>query len=313
MNRKLEAYITYFLIYLTVFTTVTLSLKYWLNYDSALLNLFVSHLFGSLIVLLNCHLFSTFNLNDPYWSLQPVFNSIYFLLNASSNLKTFRPLSAVILVNLWGLRLCTSLMLGIHDLSIEDWRYSMFRQKLKPYVLYLLFGYASFILMPTVLVFFGSVPLYYAVNSTTETNYVDYAAVCITLTAIYFESVSDYQLKKELTSSNKKGGMICMDRGLWSLSRHPNYFGEILFWFGIYLFGLATDFSLIKDKFYLLVLLLGAFGVFMVIGFGSAPLMEERQLKRRPEFYRDYMKRVPFAILPLSFICRPTVSDAKSN
>jgi steroid 5-alpha reductase family enzyme len=85
------------------------------------------------------------------------------------------------------------------------------------------------------------------------------------------------------------------------LCRHPNYFGEITFWLGVYLFGLAAGAS-IYDSFYLTVFFLGPFAIFAIINFGSMPLMEERQMKRRTEFYTNYKKQVPFKLLPLSFL-----------
>lgn len=92
-----------------------------------------------------------------------------------------------------------------------------------------------------------------------------------------------------------------MDKGLWSLCRHPNYFGEITFWLGVYLFGVTSmNVANLDAQLNTLVFLFGPFAVFALIYFGSLPLMEERQLKRRAEFYRGYMKRVTFKLLPVS-------------
>jgi steroid 5-alpha reductase family enzyme len=92
-----------------------------------------------------------------------------------------------------------------------------------------------------------------------------------------------------------------MNKGLWSLCRHPNYFGEITFWIGIFIMGLASDSSLIYDKFYLTTFIFGAFSIFSIIYFGSLPMMEERQLEKRKITYSSYMKDVKWKLLPINF------------
>lgn len=115
--------------------------------------------------------------------------------------------------------------------------------------------------------------------------------------------MGDRQLHKEIARKRQSDpdSLAGVDRGLWSLCRHPNYFGEITFWLGVYLFGVnSMNASNLDAQLSLLVFLFGPFAVFALIYFGSLPLMEERQLKRRPEFYRAYMRRVTFKLLPFS-------------
>jgi steroid 5-alpha reductase family enzyme len=100
--------------------------------------------------------------------------------------------------------------------------------------------------------------------------------------------------------------MIVMDEGVWSLSRHPNYFGEISFWFGIYLCGLASQTFI--DKYYISVFLFGPFAIFVLIYYGSLPMMEERQLERRKK-YSEYMQRVTFKLIPINFLFKNKVKN----
>jgi hypothetical protein len=81
-----------------------------------------------------------------------------------------------------------------------------------------------------------------------------------------------------------------MDRGLWSWSRHPNYFGEFGFWVSLALFGVAVSPS---DAWWLCLGALGMLGMFLG---GSIPMMETRSLERRPS-YQDVIDRVSRFVL----------------
>ena len=76
-----------------------------------------------------------------------------------------------------------------------------------------------------------------------------------------------------------------MDRGLWSWSRHPNYFGEFGFWFAVALFGIAAAPA---DWWWLII---GAAAILAMFLGASIPMMEERSLARRPA-YSDVVDRV---------------------
>ncbi|MCW2687255.1 MAG: hypothetical protein JWR37_2145 [Mycobacterium sp.] len=77
-----------------------------------------------------------------------------------------------------------------------------------------------------------------------------------------------------------------MDRGLWSWSRHANYFGEFSFWLALALFGVAASPS---DAWWLMLGALAMLGMFLG---ASIPMMEQRSLQRRPG-YHEVIDRVP--------------------
>jgi steroid 5-alpha reductase family enzyme len=83
-----------------------------------------------------------------------------------------------------------------------------------------------------------------------------------------------------------------MDRGLWSLSRHPNYLGEILFWWGLYLFALSANPSLWW-------VIAGPAVITLMFLFISIPMIEKRMLIRKVN-YKEYQKRVSM-LIPLNF------------
>ncbi|MGB1581417.1 MAG: DUF1295 domain-containing protein, partial [Nevskiales bacterium] len=119
-------------------------------------------------------------------------------------------------------------------------------------------------------------------------GWLDAVAVFVTAAAILIEMVSDIQLHAFLKT--RQPGQL-MDKGLWGWSRHPNYFGEISFWVGLMLFGLAVA----PQQWWLVCP--GAVAMILMFVFASVPFLDNRSLERRPE-YADYMKRVS-AIIPL--------------
>ena len=80
-----------------------------------------------------------------------------------------------------------------------------------------------------------------------------------------------------------------MKYGLWKYSRHPNYLGEVSFWFGIYIFALASELA----SLWLLACPSVMLALFVFI---SCPMMDNRSLKKRPD-YKEYMDKTPQLIM----------------
>ena len=91
--------------------------------------------------------------------------------------------------------------------------------------------------------------------------------------------------------ADEKNSSLTMNKGLWKYSRHPNYLGEILFWFGLFGFSLSQSF----DNFWLIICPLSMFAMFI---FASIPMMDNRSIER-PD-YEEYMKKTP-ALIPNLF------------
>jgi steroid 5-alpha reductase family enzyme len=271
---------------------------------SLLLKIFFADLAAAYIIFIFCVLFDSFSIYDPYWTVKCVVFIVYYTFITNIWLGNIRVIMTVILVTVWSIRLTLQCFDSMPNWRHEDWRYVNFSKKLNSHgVLYYTVGFFTFILLPTVVVYFScAVPLYYImyVNiDNTVVNLMDIVGFLLTFTGILFETIADGQLRRHL--SNKKMQSKAINTGLWSLCRHPNYFGEITFWFGLYLIAIASDLSLINDKFYLLCFLFGPFAVFSIIYFGSLPMMEERQLIKRKITYSNYMNQVKFKLLPVNF------------
>jgi steroid 5-alpha reductase family enzyme len=142
-------------------------------------------------------------------------------------------------------------------------------------------------LFPTILVYLGCFPLMVALSSPRPLGFGDGIAAAITLAAVLIETVADEQLRA--FRREKKGRGQIMDRGLWAFSRHPNYFGEVLFWWGLFAFALACDPGALWTG-------VGALAITVLFVFASIPMLDRRSLASRPE-YADHMKRVS-ALVP---------------
>jgi steroid 5-alpha reductase family enzyme len=232
---------------------------------------------------------------DPYWSVAPPVIAVW-LASGPGHAREFdvRQVAVMVLSSLYGLRLTWNWARGWKGLSHEDWRYVRYRSLGKWYWLMSLFGLHLF---PTVFVFLGCLPLQAALVAPTAKPFggLDLVACIVTAAAILIETVADEQLRAFRLESTTSGA-ICT-RGLWRYSRHPNYFGEILFWFGLWLFGVANGATWWAAAGWLSIL-----GLFVGI---SIPMAERRSLERRPAF-ADHQRRVP-ALIPWF---RPRASSA---
>jgi steroid 5-alpha reductase family enzyme len=149
----------------------------------------------------------------------------------------------------------------------------------------------GFHLMPTILVFFGCLPLFPLLTGAASRglNTLDLAALVVTAGAILVEGTADRQLRRFLTSPRVPGAVL--DTGLWSLSRHPNYFGEVAFWWGIWLFGLSSS----PGWWWTIVGPAAITALFLGI---SIPLMDRRMLSRHPGYEAYRVSHSSFLPIP---------------
>jgi len=233
------------------------------------------------------------SLYDPYWSVAPMAIAIAWAAIGLGGANAPRALLTTAAVLLWGARLTWNWWRGRGGLAHEDWRYRQIREKTGAF-----YWPASFLgihMMPTLLVFLGCLPLYPAlVTSSAPFGLLDAIAVLVVATAIWFESEADAQLHRFRLSKPAAGSTL--QSGLWARSRHPNYFGEVLFWWGILLFGLAAA----PEQWWRGI---GALAITLLFRFVSLPLIDARMQERRPD-YAVWMTEVP-SILPLGRPPRP--------
>ncbi|WP_428309335.1 DUF1295 domain-containing protein [Hydrocarboniphaga sp.] len=225
---------------------------------------------------------------DAYWSVIPPLLALYWMASHPQAASDPRALIVSALVWLWAIRLTTNWSVHWGGLTHEDWRYPLIRARAGQRGAFWadLFGIHLF---PTVQVFLGCLPIY-AVMSRGDVplGWLDAAACIVTLAAIAIETIADLQLHAFI--ARKQPGTF-IATGLWSWSRHPNYFGELSFWWGLMLFGLAAA----PEHWYWVVP--GALAMTAMFAFASIPFMDQRSIERRPS-YREHMLKVS-ALIPL--------------
>jgi steroid 5-alpha reductase family enzyme len=213
---------------------------------------------------------------DTLWSLMFVIAA--FAYAAASTPLGPRAQLLLVLVSIWGLRL--ALYLGRRTLGHEeDRRYQKIRRRNEPGFtwksLYLVFG------LQAVLAWIISLPLLGGiVGDESPLGVLDYAGAALWAVGLYFEAVGDWQLARFKADPANSGAV--MDRGLWGLTRHPNYFGDFCIWwsFGLIALSAGAWWALIGPAL-MSVLLLRVSGVTLL----------ERDIGKRRPGYAEYIRR----------------------
>jgi steroid 5-alpha reductase family enzyme len=224
---------------------------------------------------------------DPYWSVAPVPIALSWLQGPAGRIDA-RQVIALALLFTWAARLTANWARRWKGLNDEDWRY---KERRGSGAAYWPISFLGFHLMPTVLVFFGCLPLLPVLSGTgfRGIRALDMAALVVTAGAIIVEAAADRQLRRFLAAPRAPGRVL--DTGLWALSRHPNYFGEVAFWWGLWLFGLSAD----PSWWWTIVGPAAITALFLGI---SIPMMDRRMRARHPGYESHMAARSAFIPWP---------------
>jgi len=192
---------------------------------------------------------------------------------------TSRQLLVTTLVAVWGLRLAISIYMRNRGRG-EDFRYRKWRQEWGRY--WVVRSYLQVFILQGFMMLLIATP-FIIINSSDgggSLYWLDILGVSIWLLGFLFETIGDYQLRQFVTNADNKGKVL--DTGLWRYSRHPNYFGEVVQWWGIFIIALAVPHGW-----------LGVFGpltiTLLILKVSGVPLLE-RTLAKNPD-YQEYAKR----------------------
>ncbi len=194
-----------------------------------------------------------------------------------------------ILVTIWGLRLSTHIFLRNRH-KTEDRRYAEMRAKWGKGVF--IRTYTNVFLAQGLLLLLISTPVILANGLTQSTGAWQYFGFVIWTVGFFFESIGDWQLTRFIQNPINKGKI--MTTGLWRYTRHPNYFGEVTQWWGIFILslsGLSATAGIIGPA-VITVLILKISGI---------PLLE-RKMQDNPAF-------AAYAAKTSMFVPRPPRSD----
>jgi steroid 5-alpha reductase family enzyme len=277
-----KAFTLYTSVYLLALL-IAVAVGYFSRGLNPVLFVFLADIAATLVIYSAGRIFHNASFYDAYWSVAPPVIALFWtLITLHKYGISLWHIIVLILVFAWGIRLTYNWTRQWQGLQHEDWRYRDLRIKTGRW-----FWFVELIgidLMPTIIVFLACLPLYPALAAGSKSlGFLDVIGVIITAGAIVIETVADRQLR-QFTRQKKRQDEI-MKRGLWAFSRHPNYFGEIMFWWGIFIFGLAADLHYWWT-------IIGALSVTLLFTCISIPLMEKRSLARRPEYTR-IIKKIP--------------------
>ena len=247
-----------------------------------LLAFFIISVTANLAMFVIAFYLKTDKLTDISYALTFVILALIGLINANF---TFTAIILTFMICLWAARLGVYLLQRIRRIG-KDKRFDGRRENF--------WSFLSFWLLQGITVWVVMLPSNLSYTSeVSKITIVSVIGITLWIAGLVIETVADYQKYKFINDSNNKGKWI--DTGLWKYSRHPNYFGEIALWIGIYLFtlpGLSTLQAFIG--------LLGPVYIASLIMFVSGiPLLEKSSDARwgNDKNYQMYKKRTSVLVL----------------
>jgi steroid 5-alpha reductase family enzyme len=212
---------------------------------------------------------------DSVWSLLFMLQAYVFAFGAAA--QGPRVVLVLVLVSVWALRLAIFITWRNRGHG-EDRRYQAIRARNQPNFefksLYLVF------VLQALLAWIIALPLWGATLTALPLMPLDVAGAALWLIGIVFEAGGDWQLARFKADPANRGKV--MDRGLWRLTRHPNYFGDFCVWWGLYLIAASAGaWWSLPGPLLMSLLLMRVSGV---------TLLEKDIGERRPQ-YAEYIKR----------------------
>lgn len=214
---------------------------------------------------------------DSFWG--PGFFLVAGYTFFQSESKGIKSILILALVTIWAFRLFTHITLRNWN-KPEDYRYQNMRKRLGD-SFPVLKSYINVFILQGILLYIIALPITSVNNSKIqELSLLNIFGVILWIIGFYFEVVGDKQLKEFKSNIENKDKI--MTEGLWRYTRHPNYFGESLMWWGIFFISISNikEIGLIISPALITLLLLFVSGV---------PLLE-RKYKDREDFI-EYSKR----------------------
>nr|WP_300004998.1 DUF1295 domain-containing protein [Tissierella sp.] len=218
-------------------------------------------------------------LQDIAWGLGFVIAALYsYFLSKTESLNG---LIITIFVVLWGGRLAYYLFKRNWN-SEEDRRYVAMRKRWKAAGdnVKVTAYFKVFMFQMLLLIIIVQPVLLANTRNGNGLKLINYVGIAVWLIGYFFEVVGDAQLKKFKGNPANKGKL--MTEGLWSLTRHPNYFGESAMWWGIFLISLVEPASIFG--------IIGPVAItFLLLKVSGVPMLEKKYEGRAD--FEEYKKR----------------------
>lgn len=265
-QSRLASFLVVLFVYL-IATAVGILAYRALNF-SWWLNLLIADVIATVLVFMFSIIFSNASVYDPYWSVQPI---VIIALLSIGREATVLGIFMICAISLWGVRLTLNWAYTFKGLCHQDWRYTMLKETTKKF--YPIINFVGIHMVPTLIVYACTLPTAYVIVNHSEGDAFSIFPLLLCLLAVALQAVSDIQM--HVYRKNKTTPFI--RTGLWKYSRHPNYLGEILMWWGI---GISFVVAMPSCWY----LLLGALANTVLFLSVSIPMADKRQSKKEGFF-----------------------------
>jgi len=251
----------------------SLELEWWLS-------LLVADVVATVVTFVFSLIFANASVYDPYWSVQPPVILLAFAMG-----RELTPLGVLLIavVSFWAIRLTANWAYTFGNLTHQDWRYTMLKEKTGAF--YPLINFVGIHMVPTLVVYGCILPAVYAVREGLIPNFGSVLCLCVSLAAASMQGIADVQMHRY---RRYKNGPFIRD-GLWRYSRHPNYLGEILMWWGVSISVTFAD----PSAWYLMAGAVANTLLFLIV---SIPMADKKQ--SRKEGFAEY-KQETRMLLPI--------------
>jgi len=277
----LAIYVLAFFIGLVVFNLF--NNRHVFNNMHVLVSFFLADIAATLVVWGFGILFANSSVYDPYWSVAPIVILAFWMTTRGISF-TITDILFLVAIIVWAVRLTLNWAIRWKGLNHQDWRYVMLKKKSPR--LWFLTNLIGINVMPTIIVFLALIPAYFGIGPERTVNNLTVVGFVICVGAVLIQSFADKQM--DFFRKNNSFKNQCIDKGLWRYSRHPNYFGEVSFWWGIWLMQMGVIPQIWAT-------VIGPAVMTLLFLFISIPMMEKYILTSKSS-YSSYQKQVSMFI-----------------
>jgi steroid 5-alpha reductase family enzyme len=287
LSRPASIWLSIFIYILAILSAVLVARQF--SGFHPLVMIAAGDLAATILVFLFSVLMNNSSTYDPYWSVKPLVIAVAYLFIFEIDSLNTRQWLVLLGTTLYALRLTSNFYRDWPGFKHEDWRYVNFRKSSGK--AYWLVSFLAIHLFPTIMVYLGCLAFFPILSAEGRgLNTWDIVAAIILFGSVIYVFIADEQLRTFRKKPENKGKTI--SSGLWGLSRHPNYLGEISTWWGLAAYAIAAG----CEHWWTL---LGPATITIMFLFASIPLIEKRNLERR-QGYKEYKASTPM-LLPFLF------------